>query len=293
MKPLSTSIFGILTVLAACGPHEAPVSESTQESGPAIVEIQETEATEKLDLRYSLTESLDGTIRVFAAEKGDETWLYEMRLQNGQWTSPERMDVPGRMLVQGPSFSRQDGALYFASDAELEVRPGRKDLNIWRMPLRDGAWGEPVPLEGDVNTGANETMAAISSDGLMVFVSNHSRMGGGGYDLGEARQDDSGAWVFQRALDELNDVRANDHICLTDDGQYLFFYSHRQPKLGVVDIWISQRQEDDQWSEPINPGPPMSTPIADFGAGLSGDGKTLFFSRGGKLMRIPIDSVLP
>ena len=284
MKPARSLLLASCLMMAACSPS-GPVE-------PKPVPITETEATAKITLRYCLTESLDGKVRVFAAERGDETWLYEMRLEDGVWSSPERMDVPGRRLVQGPSFSREDGALFFASDAELEAMPGRKDLNIWRMPLEDGVWGEPQPLAGDINTGANETMAVVDRDGDMVFVSNHSRLGGGGYDLGEAKRDETGAWMLVRPLSELNDARTNDHIAITDDGRHLFFYSHRQPKLGIVDTWISLRQADGSWGEPVNPGEPLNSAVADFGAGLSGDGETFFFSRGGKLMQIPLRAIL-
>jgi WD40-like Beta Propeller Repeat len=238
---------------------------------------------------YSMTESPDGKVRVFARENGDETWLYEVRRDGKSWSAPERLEFPYKKLLVGPSFNPADGALLYASDAELEQWPGRKDLNIWQVPLENGEWGEPVPLAGNVNTGANETMAAVSEDGLMVFTSNKS----GSYNLGEARQDEDGNWTRQRDLDEVNDFRTNDHIALTADGQSLFFYSHRAPKLGVVDIWVTHRQDDGTWSEPENPGEPLNSKGIDYGPGLSADGNTLFFSREGNLFQIPVSGVLP
>ena len=246
-------------------------------------------STNSFDRAYSLTENQDATIRVFARESGDETWLFEMRREGDGWTEPRKLDFPARRTLTGPSFSAEDGALYFSSDAEIPSQPGRKDLNLWRAEVRGDGWGEPEPLSGDVNTGANENMAAISRDGLMVFVSNHSRMGGGGYDLGEARRDGNGDWLLVRTLRELNDSRANDHVALSANGQTLFFYSHREPKLGAVDIWSSMRTPSGDWSEPFNPGAPLNSSGMDYGAGVSGDGANLFLSRDGILFEVPIE----
>lgn len=283
MNGLKFAVLVSVLTVAACNASERREPAEAFPGEPAFAD--------RLSWAYSLTESPDGSVRVFAAERGDETWLYESRRVNGAWTTPERMDLPGRRMTTGPSFSHFDGALYFASDAVRDSQPGKKDLNLWRIPLVDGQWGEAAPLEGDLNTGANETMASVARDGTMIFVSNHSRMGGGGYDLGIASIGDDGRWTFVRPLSELNDSRAEDHIALTADGKRLFFYSHRAPKEGVVDIWTSQRLEDGSWQSPENPGPPLNSPGVDFGAGLSGDGQTLFYSRDGKLMEIPLAAI--
>ena len=283
MMRRSAILLASALLAAACS---APASKEPVEAFPGEP-IFETQLT----WSYSLTESPDRTVRVFASERGDETWLYESRLENGKWTAPVRMELPGRKMITGPSFSHFDGALYFSSDAALEALPGRKDLNLWRVPLVDGEWGEAEPLPGDLNTGANETMAVVSRDGTMVFASNHSRLGAGGYDIGLASQDADGNWMLVRPLDELNDGRTDDHIALTADGDRLFFYSHRAPKEGVVDIWTSKRLADGSWETAVNPGPPLNTSGVDFGAGLSGDGKILFFSREGKLMQVPLETL--
>lgn len=273
---------GALLAIAAC---------SEKVSLEPVPVFPDAEAPTQFTRAYSMTESRDGQVRVFAKEKGDYTHLYVTRREGKGWSEPEQLDLPGRKIMMGPSFSAEDGNLYFATDAVLPEPTGQKDLNIWMAPYADGTFGEACPIEGDINTGANETGVAISADGLMVFASNHSRNGRGGYDLAEARRDESGAWHMIRALEELNDPQANDHIALSADGQTLYFYSHRKPKLGVVDIWVSRRQPDGTWRAPENPGEPLNTPGVDYGAGLSADGKTLFFSRDGALYEMPVSAL--
>jgi Tol biopolymer transport system component len=239
-----------------------------------------------------MTESPDGTIRIYTQEKGDEAWLYEMHRTGKTWSEPARMELPARRLLKGASFSREDGALYFATDAEMPPPFRGKDLNIWRVEWDGSAWGEAAPIEGDINTGANETIAAVAADGTMIYVSNRPEMDGYGYGLGEAHRDESGVWKGTKFLTDLNDIRTDDHVAVTADGNRMFFYSHRSPGLGGADIWTSTRLADGSWSPPVNPGAPLNSADNEFGPGLSGDGKTLFFSRNGVLMQISLDEVL-
>jgi len=272
-----------LVLLVACGKPES--------SGPTAI-FPDAETPDHRSHAYSMTESPDGTIRIYTQEQGDEAWLYEMHKTGKTWSEPARMDLPARRRLKGASFSREDGSLFFATDAELPEPRGGTDLNIWRVEWNGSSWGEAAPIEGDINTGANETIASVASDGTMIYVSNHPEMDGFGYGLGEAHRDESGAWKVTAFLTDLNDMRTDDHAVITADGSRLFFYSHRDPKEGATDIWTSVRQPDGTWGAPRNPGPPLNSPDAEFGTGLSGDGQMLFFSRDGVLMKIPMETVL-
>ena len=54
----------------------------------------------------------------------------------------------------------------------------------------------------------------------------------------------------------------------------------------------AERGADGTWQAPQNLGEPVNTSGIDFGAGLSGDGSILFFSRDGELMMISLDAAL-
>jgi hypothetical protein len=260
-------------------------------AGPVQI-FPDAEAPDHRNHAYSMTENPDGTIRIYTQERDDEVFLYEMHRTGKSWSEPTRMTLPTRKLLKGASFSREDGSLYFATDAEMPPPFKGKDLNIWRVEWDGSAWGEAAPIEGDINTGANETIASVAADGTMIYVSNRPEMDGFGYGLGEAHRDETGAWKVTKFLTDLNDMRTDDHVVVTADGNRMFFYSHRSPKVGATDIWTSTRQEDGTWSAPVNPGPPLNSEDSEFGPGLSGDGQTLFFSRDGVLMQIGLDEVL-
>ena len=241
---------------------------------------------------YSMTEAPDG-VRFYVQEDGDQTLLYSVKRERGGWSEPELVDLPHRSMITGPHFSRFDETFYFSTNAAFPGREGNNDLNIWRADyLGDGQFGtaEPLPMP-EINTGANETDTATTEDGLVVFVSNHSRAGGGGYDLMQARLSDEGVWTRERMPDGINHFLTDDHIAMDPQGRWLIFYSHREPKAGNVDLWISQRLEGGDWAVPENLGPFVNTTAIEFGAGLSWDAETFFFSRDGMLFEVSTDSL--
>lgn len=241
---------------------------------------------------YGLTESPDGAVRVFAREQNDLTNLYEVRREaDGSWSEPRELDFPRRNKLTNPSFSFADGMLYYASDVDILER-GQRDANIWRVSLTDDGWGTPEHLPASINTGADELNPAMDRAGRLYFTSNgYDSIGG--HDIFEAALDpETGEWQVSPMPDGVNSAKTEAHLAVTPDGNRLFFYSHRQPKLGVVDIWTVARGADDLWGAPENLGEPVNTAGIDFGPGLSGDGQMLFFSREGVLMGIALDSAL-
>ena len=293
-KSRNTFLLAAIAAASACG---APVSETAAKAPDVIgaTSVFPDEAVPDVFNRaYSMTESMDGSIRVFARERKDDTFLFEMRKQpDGQWSEPREMDVPRQFIASGPSFSPADGKLYFATDATLPSRGTGKDLNIWRVAPEGDGWGEAEPLSGAINTGASETTPAMDASGTLYFSTDHPRAGGGGLDIMQATWDEaSGDWIVAQMPEGINSERADTHLAVTPDGTRLFFYSHREPKLGVVDIWMTTKGEDGVWQVPENLGEPVNTAGIDYGAGLSGDATTFFFSREGALMSIPLQEAL-
>ena len=277
-------VFG-LVLLAGCGAKVPEIKSPT----PVL---PEAEAPTVFTRAYSLTESPDGMIRVFAKEARDDTYLFEMRKQaDGSWSEPSKLEFPSRKKLTTPSFSHSDGMLYYASDEDIFER-GQRDANIWRVAPGEDGWGEPEPLPASVNSGADQLNPAMDSQGRLYFTDN-GYDSKGSHDMFEASFDESaGEWTVSAMPDAFNTFRAEAHLAVTPDGGRIFFYSARTPKLGSVDIWTAERGADGVWGAPQNLGEPVNTPGIDFGAGMSGDGSILFFSREGELMMISLDAAL-
>ena len=65
---------------------------------------------------------------------------------------------------------------------------------------------------------------------------------------------------------------------IAPDESYLIFQSDRDGSYGGNDLWISFKNQDDDWGQPINLGEPINSASSDFGPTITPDGKYLFFS---------------
>ena len=274
-----------LVALASCGAKVPEIDSPT----PVL---PDAEAPTVFSRAYGLTESPDGTIRVFAKEARDYTHLFEMRKQDdGSWSDPVKLEFPSRIKLTTPSFSHSDGMLYYSSDADIYER-GQRDANIWRVEPEGEGWGEPEPLPASINSGADQLNPAMDDQGRLYFTDN-GYDSTGSHDIFEALIDsETGDWVVSAVPDSFNTFRAEAHLAVTPDGNRIFFYSARKPKLGSVDIWTAERGADGNWNDPENMGEPVNTSGIDFGAGVSGDGSIFFFSREGELMMIAMGAAL-
>lgn len=77
----------------------------------------------------------------------------------------------------------------------------------------------------------------------------------------------------------VNSTFNEQNVQLQKDGLAIYFTSTRLGGLGGLDIWVTRRESlDAPWELPVNLGPPINTPQADFGPNISIDGHLLFFA---------------
>jgi Tol biopolymer transport system component len=125
-----------------------------------------------------------------------------------------------------------------------------------------------------LNTAAEESAPAISDDGLSLYF---NRNDDGDEDLyvshssrpaGPPRTPTS-AWGDPIPLLTVNTLTSNErNATLSRDGLVLFFSSDRPGGFGLLDLYVSRRQDrdDDQgWSAPVNLGPNVNSAGADVG----------------------------
>ena len=238
---------------------------------------------------HSMTETPDGRLRVFAAQRGDATDLMLMkRIDGGKWSEPTKLNLPRRETNTSPRFF-PDGVLYYSSDAPHPERPGRKDLNIWRVEFKGDDLGVPEVLPDTINSGSHEDGFAPIDAQRAVFSST-TLGGAGGYDLYIAEKV-KGAW--QVSPFPHNTAMADSHPVAAQGGSVLIWYAHlpSDAAYGAVDLFMS-RFDSGHWSAPQNLGPGVNTAGIDYGAGVSGDGKTLFFSRDGVLLETDLAAAI-
>lgn len=180
------------------------------------------------------------------------------------------------------------GAVNTASDESLPVFTadgdflvytsrisGREDLYASR--LVDSVWQTGEPIEA-VNTPQNEGAQALSADGKLLVFTACNRMGAmGSCDLyvSEWR---NGVWTEPKNMGApLNTGAWESQPSLSADGKILYFASERAGGKGSRDLWVSQRQKNGRWGDPVNLGDSINTTANEASPFIHPDGQTLYF----------------
>jgi outer membrane protein OmpA-like peptidoglycan-associated protein len=131
-----------------------------------------------------------------------------------------------------------------------------------------------------INTDFIEFSPTVSGDGkTMVFQSNRE----GGFRLYESTLQTDGNWSEPKAL-----TRVNAHFskpsftvggpCLSPDGKTLYFCAMYYAYNTDMDIYVSKKNNKNEWSLPSNIGKPITTPDSETFPSISPDGKKLFYT---------------
>lgn len=160
-------------------------------------------------------------------------------------------------------------------EAIIGVSPDNKQIYFYRgvkqgtfysSELKNGVWSEPRILyeESDVNTSDWETsMYGFTVSGSELYVVSDREGSLGGRDIFISKKQASGQWGPLTNLGpQINTVYDEDAPFVSADGKTLYFSSNGHNSIGGFDIFRSSRDAD-QWSKPVNMGPPFSTPGED------------------------------
>lgn len=117
---------------------------------------------------------------------------------------------------------------------------GMKKGDVW-MSKKDekGVWQRPVPVEGELNTDADEGIVAFSPDAQIMYltVARRSETSSTSVEIHTARRNEEG-WGAAQKFEILNDtVTAVGHPSVSPDGKYLYFSSDMPGGYGGLDIW--------------------------------------------------------
>jgi len=194
--------------------------------------------------------------------------IFESRWTDAGWTDP----VPSSLFPDGafePSLS-PDGRWIFYVPPSPPAGHGAHVLH--RMELVSGSWSAPTPLFRGL-------YASADLEGTLYYTTFYRNRDHIAY-----RTFEDGEYSEQSLVGpNVYDARYEDaHPCIAPDGSYLIFDSGTRPRSGRCWLYITFRNEDGTWTEPVN----MQTVLGDLPAALaciSPDGNALFFNADGDI----------
>jgi len=128
----------------------------------------------------------------------------------------------------------------------------------------------------EINTHEHDGSIAVSPDGQKLYIFRYS-------DVWVATVNENGRWSKPKRLHESIDGKSSHEpsLCLSSDGNTIYFVSDRPGGIGGKDIYRAERTSDGNWGAPVNLGFGVNTPYDEESPSLSEDGQTLYFSSEG------------
>lgn len=198
------------------------------------------------------------------------------RTPDGTWQSPGIAAFARDHSVYTHCRSLDGRWLFFTDN---RPQPGQADSSggtrSYRVEKREDGWGEAELLGPPFNGGAREFIQSVSRSGDLYL----SRMGPDtGHDIYVSRHS-NGLHLDPVLLPgKVNSRFAEVRPFVDPDEDYLIFQSDRDGGCGGNDLWISFREDDGAWAEPVNLGEQINSAANDFGAYVTPDRRFLFFS---------------
>ncbi len=184
-----------------------------------------------------------------------------------------------------PSLSVDGSTLVFTRQARGGAIPGQiRQEELFFSSFKDSGYTVPEAFQDPINTGRNEGTQSLSQDGRIMFFTSCNRPDTkGGCDLYYCVKTGE-KWSDPINLgNPVNTGHWESTPFLAPDSKHLYFSSNRPGGYGGMDIWKSTLKVDHSWSEPVNMGSAINSPLDEMSPILLVDGKTFFFASNGHI----------
>jgi hypothetical protein len=201
------------------------------------------------------------------------------RRENGRWGRPEMASFSGQYTDYDPFIAPDGKRLFFISNRPVAGTPRPPgDFDIWYADRTGSGWGEPVHLDGPVNSDRPEYYPSVTRDGTLYFST--VREGSNGFDIFRSRLVDGKYQAPENLGPEVNGTgrTAEIDVYVAPDESFIVFASYGRPdELGGGDLYISHRTESG-WTPAKNLGPGVNSPAREYCPAGTVDGKYFYWT---------------
>jgi len=122
-------------------------------------------------------------------------------------------------------------------------------------------WSKPKNMGPNINTANWESQPSLSADGrTLYFVRGSRNPNERTPDIYMSNMLEDGSWSKPVILSKTINTKYNEEsVLIHPDGKTLYFSSNGHPGMGGLDIFMSTKIGDNQWTEPVNLGYPINT----------------------------------
>jgi outer membrane protein OmpA-like peptidoglycan-associated protein/tetratricopeptide (TPR) repeat protein len=177
---------------------------------------------------------------------------YAIEMKKKPLTIISNLFAPWLSEYQGasnPVLSKNDSVFIFTLKDEGKTR-------IF-CSYNTGKWNKPVDITMQLGGFDRFYSNSVTGDGklLVVFMDD----GGDGNLYYSTRKDT--VWTKIKGFGKpINSIYWESHGFITPDGKTMYFSSNRAGGEGELDIWVSNKNDNGSWGDPVNCGKTINTP---------------------------------
>jgi len=205
---------------------------------------------------FNAVVSGDGSTLIFTASlQFYDAIFYAKKDSLGNWGYP--INIMGQLGVDDNSATT---GLSYEGDELYIYRDDDFDGNIYVSYFKDGFWTRVKKLGENINTKYWESHASLSPDNNKLYFVSNREDGYGDLDIFVSERLTDTTWSEATNLGEVINTQWNENTpFMTPDGKRLFFSSEGHKSMGGYDIYYSEKDENGDWTEPVNIGFPINT----------------------------------
>ena len=195
-----------------------------------------------------------------------------------KWQQPRVASFSGTYSDIEPFFAPDGNRLYFASNRPTEKGDEGGQYDIWFVEKNGSEWGRPQNLGAPVNTPKDEFYPSVANSGNLYFTAAYEDSKGAEDIYLSVFQD--GQYQAPVSLDSnVNSVRYEFNAFISPDEDLIIFSSYgRADDMGGGDLYLSTRNENDDWLPARNLGPQINSPKLDYCPFLDTERQVFYFS---------------
>ncbi len=179
-------------------------------------------------------------------------------------------DYPGAC---NPVLSKNDSVFIFTQKNEGITR-------ILCSYKNNDTWNTPIDITKQLGGYSRFYSNSITGNGKLLIL--YMDDGGDGNLYYSKREKNS--WSKIKSLGrKINTIYWESHGFITPDGNTLYISSNRSGGSGDLDIWVSKKDNDGSWEDPVNCGKIINTPFNEDTPFFDPDSQSLIFSSSGHI----------
>lgn len=209
--------------------------------------------------------------------------------RKGVWSVPVSIELEGGINTEAnegqASFDSKFTRMYFTRCPNAPGKTNGCQIYVTKRSAR--SFGEPEMLELSKDSTVAIGHPAVTPDESMIVFSSNRNGGAGGRDLWMAVKGKSGGkFTAPKNLGELINTPGDEVFPFLRGDSVLYFSSNGHPGMGGLDLFKCVKDEEGNWTAPVNMKPPFNSNFDDFGITFApnGDNEGYFSSNrtGGK-----------